>query len=320
MFIDEAEITFIGGHGGAGKVAFYPGKKSGPSGGNGGNGGNVYITATSDLTALRPYTTKKALKAEDGKPGGHQRLFGKNGQDLLVSLPLGSVLIDEVHGAQIELNSLDDKILVCQGGLGGRGNFEFRSSTLTTPRFAETGAPGESKHFKIYLKLIADFGLIGLPNSGKSSLLNILTSAHAKVGNYSFTTLEPNLGVFEGKTLADIPGLIEGASKGKGLGVKFLKHIEKTQVLIHCISAESEDPLKDYRIVRNELEVYNQALILKKEIIVLTKADLFPPQVLQEKLNKLQELGAKAITISIYDEKSLNALKKILAVDQKTPD
>ena len=288
MFIDEVEITLRAGHGGAGKVSFYPGLKSGPDGGNGGKGGDIYLKVTSDLTALNQFSREKFLRAEGGEPGGSNRKFGKDGKDLEISLPLGTSLIDKTSGEEIELNDLNQKVLVCKGGLGGRGNFEFKSSRRTTPMFAQKGLPGEEKHFKVVLKSIADFGLIGLPNAGKSSLLNELTAAKAKIADYPFTTLEPNLGVLgspstppgrsgRGKILADIPGLIEGASEGKGLGIKFLKHIEKVSLLLHCIEADSDDLVRDYHTVMEELKSFNPALLKKKEIILVTKSDCQPP-------------------------------------------
>lgn len=312
MFIDEVDIIIKGGHGGAGKVSFGPGKYSGPDGGNGGRGGYVYIKATSDLTTLNQFTRKKFLKAEDGGAGDRQKKTGKDGQDLELTLPIGTSLVDKDTGEDFEVNNLEDKILLAKGGLGGKGNFELRSSRNTTPRSAQPGLPGKERHLKVVLKLIADFGLIGLPNAGKSSLLNELTAAKVKTASYPFTTLEPNLGVLEGKIVADIPGLIEGASEGKGLGIKFLKHIEKVKLLLHCISAESEDPLKDYQVVRNELGTFNIELLEKEEIILLTKSDLVGKKELEKKIKALKKFKKQIIPVSIYDFESLENLKKKL--------
>lgn len=274
MLIDEADIILRAGHGGAGKVSFYPKEKAGPDGGNGGRGGDIYINATSDLTALNQFTQKKIIEAERGEPGGNFCKFGRDGKDIEIAMPVGTVIRDKLTGDEMEFNQVGERILICKGGIGGRGNAELKSARRTTPMYAQKGMPGQERELSVVLKLIADFGLIGLPNSGKSSLLNELTAASAKVANYPFTTLEPNLGVLNRKIIADIPGLIEGASEGKGLGIKFLKHIEKVGLLLHTVSVESENVAKDYLSVIRELEKYNPELIKKQEIILLTKSDL----------------------------------------------
>ncbi len=315
MFIDEVEVTFEAGHGGPGKVSFITYVyKGGPDGGNGGKGGDLYIRVIDDLTLLKQFLTKKEIKAENGAPGEGNQKTGKNGNDLYISLPLGTTL--KIHNSDevIELNKAGEEILLCKGGIGGKGNYQLRSSKNTTPLVAQPGLPGEKKSVFINLSLIADFGLIGLPNAGKSSILNALTNANVKIGNYSFTTLEPNLAVISDpyktkKILADIPGLIEGASEGKGLGIKFLKHIEKVSTLLHCISSESNDPLKDYQTVRNELSKFSPGLLEKKEIVLLTKSDLLEDKDLASKLKALQNLKEKVIPISVIDEKSLVKLK-----------
>lgn len=312
MFIDEASIILKAGHGGPGKVSFAPRFKGGPDGGNGGKGGDLYIKATSDLTALRLYTHTKTIDAPSGQPGSSNKKFGHDGEDKTILLPVGSILTDQDTGEIIELTSPDQTFLVCKGGKGGKGNFELRSSTRTTPMYAQPGLEGQSRHFKISLKLIAQFGLIGLPNAGKSSLLNELTKANVKTANYPFTTLEPNLGVLNQKIIADIPGLIEGASIGKGLGIKFLKHIEKTKVLLHCVSADSENIDQNYQIVRNELTKYNEKLLDKKEIVLITKTDLVDPKTLKSQLTKIKKLNKKVLTVSIHDWDSLELLKKQL--------
>lgn len=311
MIIDEAEVTFRAGHGGPGKVSFFPGKKSGPDGGNGGRGGDIYLKVTSDLTALNQFTREKFLRAEDGESGGSNRRSGKDGKDLEILMPVGTSLIDKNTNGEIELSDLNQRILICKGGIGGRGNFELKSSRRTTPMFAQKGLPGEEKHFIVVLKLIADFGLIGLPNAGKSSLLNELTTASVKTADYPFTTLEPNLGVLNGKILADIPGLIEGASEGKGLGIKFLKHIEKVSLLLHCIEADSEDVVKDYQTVIQELKSFNPELINKEEIILVTKSDLVDKEDLDKKMKTLKKFKKLVIPVSIYDWDSLEGFKKI---------
>ena len=311
MLVDEVDIVVKGGHGGAGRVAFYSKKGSGPNGGDGGRGGDVFVVATSDLYGLNRFLSNAELKAENGEPGSVNRKSGANGKDLNLIVPIGTVLIDE-QGKEIELANLNQKVLLTEGGLGGRGNYFFKSSGNTTPRYAQPGLPGEEKKLKLHLKLIADFGLIGLPNAGKSSLLNEITSAEAKIGAYPFTTLEPNLGMLNGKTLADIPGLIEGASEGKGLGDKFLKHIEKVTLLLHCISAESEDPLKDYKVIRNELKKFNPKLLEKDEVIILTKSDLLETKDLEKKLKSLSKTKRKIIPVSIHNWDSIQEFLKFL--------
>lgn len=311
MLIDEVEITVIAGKGGPGKVSFRTKKGAGPDGGDGGKGGDVFATITSDIYALNRFVSQNILKASDGKPGGANNKSGADGKDLILELSIGTVISYD-DGTEIELNEPNQQILLAKGGLGGRGNSFFKSSLNTTPRYAQPGLKGEEKNLKLRLKLIADFGLIGLPNAGKSSLLNELTNANAKIGDYPFTTLEPNLGVIKGKVLADIPGLIKGASKGRGLGHKFLKHIEKVSLLLHCISSQSEDPLYDYKIVHQELKKYNPGLVEKEEIILLTKSDLVDKPKLAKHVKRLKRLKKKIIPISIYDWESLQILTKEL--------
>jgi GTP-binding protein len=312
MLIDEVEITLKAGHGGAGKVSFYPGKKAGPDGGNGGRGGDIYLRVTSDLTALNQFSKTKELAAENGHYGESNIKTGHDGNDLMITMPIGTELTETETGKIIDLNDLDQKILIAKGGKGGKGNYELRSSRNTTPMRAQKGLPGEEKHFKIILKLIADFGFIGLPNAGKSSLLNELTAANVKVANYPFTTLEPNLGVFNNKIIADIPGLIEGAAEGKGLGIKFLKHIEKVSMLLHSIAADSEDVVGDYQTVIAEMKKFNPELMDKPEVILLTKSDLVSKDELKKKTDQLKKFKRKIYPVSIYDWDSLEKLKKIL--------
>ncbi len=304
MLVDEAEIIVKAGHGGPGRVSFRGKKGGGPDGGDGGRGGDVYVKAVSDIYALKQFLSKKECRADDGEGGGAGMRSGANGKDLILAMPVGTFLIDE-EGVETELVKEDQQILLGRGGLGGKGNEFFKSSSNTTPRYAQKGLKGQEKKFQLKLKLIADIGLIGLPNAGKSSLLNEITNANAKIGDYPFTTLEPNLGVLNGKVLADIPGLIEGASEGRGLGHKFLKHIEKVRLLIHCISSESEDPVTDYEIVRKELKKFNPDLLKKKEIILLTKSDL--------KETKVKKVAKKeVIPVSIHNWDSIQTLTKIL--------
>lgn len=312
MLVDEAEVTLKGGHGGPGRVSFNPGRFGGPSGGNGGKGGDVYVTVTSDLTALNQFTHQIEFEAESGKPGDSNKKSGSNGRDLEIQMPIGTTLIDQRDGEIIDLDSLHEKVLISKGGLGGRGNWVFRSPTNTTPKYAQPGLRGQERNFKVILKLIADFGLIGLPNAGKSSLLNELTAANAKIGAYPFTTVEPNLGAMEGKIIADIPGLIEGASSGKGLGIQFLKHIEKVGVLLHCISSDSSNLKQDYLTVRAEMKKFNPELLEKTEIIILTKSDLLDEKGLKKKMAELKFTKRKIYPVSIHNWESLEGLKSQL--------
>jgi GTPase len=313
MLIDEVKIIIKGGHGGAGKVSFYHGHYGGPDGGNGGRGGDVYIQTVSDLTALNQFTRKKTIESNNGETGESNKKSGKDGEDVVIIMPAGSIITDKNSGEIIELREINEKILIAKGGIGGKGNFELKSSLRTTPKFAQSGLAGEERYFEVKLKLLADFGLIGLPNAGKSSLLNELTKASAKTAKYPFTTLEPNLGVYKGKKgnkiIADIPGLIEGASEGKGLGVKFLKHIEKVSLLLHCISFESKDIINDYQTVRNEMKKFNPEILKKEELILLTKTDLVSIKEINENIKLLKKTRKTILPISIYNWDEVEKLK-----------
>lgn len=310
MFIDEVTIDSAAGNGGNGMVAFYPQKK-GPCGGPGGDGGNVYVHGDAQMSDLHRYAGAKVWKAEDGGRGQSNNKNGKDGEDLVINVPTGTFLTDTATGHEIEIVDTDTQYLLARGGRGGRGNTSFATSTHQVPREAEAGEPGEKRTYHVVLKLIADFGLIGLPNAGKSSLLNELTRAHVKTAGYPFTTLEPNLGVFERAVIADIPGLIEGASEGKGLGHTFLKHIEKVPVILHCIASDSADPQRDYAIVLTELEKYNEALLQKKQIILLTKSDLVSEEKMKHLIRHFQK-DDQVYPISIYHPKQFETLQQLL--------
>lgn len=313
MITDEVKIKIQAGKGGDGAVGFDKGKMSlGPTGGRGGDGGNVIFCGVSDLTALKKYKGKKEYRAEDGRRGKTDRSSGHAGKDLILTVPIGSVLRNETTGRDFEITKTGDTVPAAKGGLGGRGNFFFRSPKNTTPKEFEPGKSGEEFEFFIELRFIADIGLIGLPNAGKSSLLNELTSANVRVANYPFTTLEPNLGVLGKLIIADIPGLIEGASRGKGLGIKFLKHIRRTKILVHCVSAESEDPAGDYGIVRKELADFAAELAEKKEMLLLTKSDLVSPEILKKKIAILKKTNPDVFSVSIHDWDSLKNLSEKL--------
>lgn len=313
MIVDDVKITVTAGHGGGGVVAFSNIKyMKGPTGGNGGIGGNVFLEGVADLSALKQFRFKKDYEANNGENGKQGLRDGAKAKDLILLVPAGTVCHNLTTGNDIEITKIGQKELIAKGGKGGKGNWFFRSSINTTPKQSEPGKPGEYFELRLELKMIADVGFIGLPNVGKSSLLNELTNANSKVANYPFTTLEPNLGVYYGLILADIPGLIEGASLGKGLGVKFLRHVERTKILFHLVSAESTDPIKDYKDVRDELKAYSQSLLEKSEHIFLSKIDSVDKNVVSEIKEKFEKIGKDITPISIIDPKSIIKVKKIL--------
>lgn len=313
MLVDEIKIKVTAGKGGDGVVAFSRNKMElGPTGGRGGDGGNIHLEGVSDLGALNQLKHTKVFKAGDGKSGSRKRGPGEEGQDLVIKVPVGTIIHNRAAKTEKEIIKIGQRITVARGGWGGHGNFHFRSSTNTSPKEFELGQKGQSFQLELELKLIADVGLVGLPNAGKSSLINELTRAQSKVANYPFTTLEPNLGAYYDLILADIPGLIEGASGGKGLGIKFLKHVERTKVLFHLVSAESEDPDRDYKIIRKELGAYNETLLEKDEYLFLSKTDLIPAGDVSKKLAKLKKLNPSVLLLSIHDWESIERVKKIL--------
>ena len=316
MLIDEVRITIKAGDGGDGAAHFYNDAfrpKGGPDGGIGGDGGSVFFVAVSDITKLNQFRHAKVYSAGRGEQGGHNNCTGHNGEDLTIEVPVGTLATYD-NGTSVELTKIGQKVLMARGGSGGRGNVCFKSSTNQTPMEKELGFKTQTKQLFLQLKLIAQIGLIGLPNAGKTSLLNELTSANARVANYSFTTLEPNLGVMKnGLIIADIPGLIEGAATGKGLGDKFLKHVERTSLLIHCIAADSADPLKDYQTIRQELANYSSALAKKPEIIVLTKSDTLD----SKEIAKIQKTVKAQVVTSIIDTESIKKLNDLITKNIK---
>lgn len=317
MLVDNINLQIKAGNGGDGAATFLRNEmtaKGGPDGGNGGNGGNIYFQGSTNINDLREFRYKKKILADDGIPGKHKKLFGKNAEHLTIYLPLGTRVTDTKSENVIEIIDTTTPILIAKGGKGGRGNDEFKSATNQTPKYAEMGTLGEEKKLLLELRLIADVGLIGLPNAGKSSLLAVLTNASPKIGNYPFTTLEPNIGMLKKHAIADIPGLIEGASKGKGLGVEFLKHIEKTKVLVHCIDSSTQDVQKAYSTVRKEFEQYNTSLLDKPEIILLTKTDLSDEKTIKKNVKILQKTNNKVLTASIYQPKTIESLKQELGI------
>lgn len=313
MLVDDVKIKIRAGNGGQGAVAFNKNMMSlGPTGASGGNGGSIYAEGVSDISALRQFRFKKDLEAQSGKDGRGQFRDGLDGKNLILKVPVGTVIHNLTTSKDIEITKIGETAILAEGGHGGKGNFHFRSSRNTSPKQFQFGLPGETFELHLEIKLIADVGFVGLPNAGKSSLLNELTNAKSKVANYPFTTLEPNLGVYYELILADIPGLIEGSSTGKGLGIKFLRHIERTGILFHFVSAESEDPVEDYKTIREELGQYSKALLKKKEYLFLSKSDILSPEVQKKKLVLLKKINSTVIPVSIYDLDSVKSVEKIL--------
>lgn len=315
MFIDELTLHLKAGRGGDGVVRWRHEKgkdHAGPSGGNGGKGGDVYAIAVRDISILSAYRNIGGFEAGRGGDGARNTRQGRVGKDVSIKLPLGSRLTNLVTGYSIELLKDEERVLLLHGGRGGLGNEHFKGSTNIRPKQSTPGIDGEEADFHIELLLVVDIGIIGLPNAGKSSLLNTLTSAQSKVGDFPFTTLEPSLGDFYGLIMADIPGLIEGAAKGKGLGHKFLRHIERTKTLAHCISSEVENPLEAHRVVRKELELYNKNMKKKPEVIILTKVDTLTEKEKKDKLRLLKSVNPKVFSVSILDDELIKEFGKYL--------
>lgn len=316
-FVDEITIYAESGKGGDGVIRWLRTKekaKGGPSGGDGGKGGDVILIGIRDLAALSRYRYEKKYRAENGEAGQKDLKTGKNGADVLLPVPVGTQVRVQETGDTYEITKDDERITIFSGGRGGLGNARFKSSTNQNPFQQTPGKEGQGGHLILTLKLIADAGLIGLPNAGKSSLVNALTRAKSKVGEYPFTTLEPNLGDFHGFILADIPGLIEGASEGRGLGIKFLKHVERTGILLHLVSVEQDDPVAAYREVRKELESFGQGLGEKPEIIILSKIDLISPSICETKARDLAtKTGREVYPVTTTDPKSVKKLSDLLA-------
>ncbi len=308
MLVDEVTIKVKGGNGGNGSVAFGEDKYShSPSGKNGGNGGSVYLEASRMVLDLSRFRYEKEFVAENGEVG-RRNAEGIGGKDIILQVPRGTLVHNKTSGIDNELVTEGERILVAQGGLRGRGNKEFSNARSSEPKRFEYGRDGYEAELYLELKLTADVGLVGYPNVGKSSLLNALTKSKSKVANYNFTTLEPHLGVLpDGSIMADIPGIIEGASEGKGLGIKFLKHIQRTKVLLHCIAADSDDPAHDYTVIRKELAGYDASLAEKPEIILITKIDTISEATLKKLETALKKKNKSIMTVSILDDDSCRA-------------
>jgi GTP-binding protein len=313
MLIDDIKIEVAAGNGGKGCVAFNKNLMSlGPAGGSGGKGGSVIFVGVSDLNALNQFRFRKQVNAQNGHEGKGQFCDGPDAKDEMIKIPVGTVIHNLTTGVDAEITKVGQEILIAKGGRGGRGNFQFRGSKNTTPKEFEQGKPGEEFALRLELKMIADIGFVGLPNLGKSSLLNELTNANVKVANYQFTTLEPNLGVYYGLILADIPGLIEGASDGKGLGIKFLKHVERTKIIFHFLAADSEDIKADYKTIQAELKAFNPELLEKPEYIFVSRSDTVSEKELKKILTKAKKINKNAIPISIHNWEQLQVVKEML--------
>ncbi len=313
MLVDNVTITIKAGDGGNGASTFLRNgmtARGGPDGGNGGNGGNVYFQGSNNINDLRMFRFKKKLTAESGVPGKSKRLYGKNAEDMTIFVPVGTKIKDVDTEKTYDITNTTTPVLLAKGGKGGRGNLQFKTSTNQAPTYAESGTLGQRKTLSLELKLIADIGLIGLPNAGKSTLLAALTNATPKIADYPFTTLEPNIGMLGIHPIADIPGLIEGASIGRGLGIKFLKHIEKTKLIIHCIELSEQDVKKRYETVRQEFEKFNSELLKKPEIILLTKTDMVDEKSVAKNIKIFEKMGKKVLAYSFIDDESFKRLKK----------
>lgn len=324
MFIDVAKIELKAGKGGDGSVAFRREKyepSGGPAGGDGGDGGSIIIVGDKDIKTLMDYSYRSIYKAENGGDGRNKKQFGKKGEDLILKVPVGTLVKDyDTDTVIYDVKHDKEEFVICKGGKGGKGNVHFKSSIRQAPRFAEPGEKGEEKTIKLELKLLADVGLIGLPNVGKSTLLSIMSNARPKIANYHFTTLEPNLGACKvgekSFVLADIPGLIEGASEGLGLGHDFLKHIERTKILVHVLDisgSEGRNPIEDFELINSELSSYNIKLNDKKMLVVLNKTDLGAEENIKEFREKYSDKVDEIVEISAATTENVDKLMYLIA-------
>ena len=323
-FIDTAKLKISSGKGGNGIVAWRREKfepRGGPAGGDGGRGGHVYIQTDTGLGTLLDFKYKSIFKAGDGQKGGPKKMSGKAGEDLVIKVPCGTVVRDCESGEIIaDIVSEDQKILVAEGGRGGRGNSHFATSSRQSPHFCEPGEPRIERELELELKLIAEVGIVGMPNAGKSTLISVISSAKPKIADYPFTTLVPNLGVVrkpdgDGIVIADIPGLIEGASEGTGLGHDFIRHIERTRLLVHIIDAAGVNgtgPEDAYKIIQNELKKYDKSLIKKKQLLILNKIDLLSDEECKKLKEHFKKKNLNPILISAATKKNIDSLLKQL--------
>ncbi|HEY3129570.1 MAG TPA: GTPase ObgE [Acidobacteriota bacterium] len=327
MFIDTAKIYVRAGDGGKGCIAFRREKfvpRGGPSGGDGGKGGDVYFRSNGQMNTLLKFRFNQHFVAGRGQHGMGSLCHGKDGEDLIVEVPVGTQIFDDQdHRLLYDFQEPDERILIAQGGKGGRGNAAFKSSTNQAPKRAEEGLPGEEKTLRLELKLLADIGLIGFPNVGKSTLISVISAARPKIADYPFTTLTPHLGVVEYDqerhfVVADIPGLIEGAHHGSGLGDRFLRHVERTKVLAHLIDVSEQsgrDPVQDYEVIQQELSLFNPKLVEKPQILVASKIDILQNR---ERLNAVESLarrkGLEFVAISAATQQGVKQLVDLFAV------
>lgn len=318
MFADTALVRVVAGRGGNGAVSFRHEKfvdKGGPDGGDGGRGGNVVFVADDNTNTLADFRVMQQVKADDGQAGSKRNMNGRSGQDIVVKVPVGTLVMRDGE-VVADLVKAGEPVVVAHGGDGGFGNAHFKSSTRQAPRVAELGEDGEAFEAQLELKLLADVGLVGLPNAGKSTFLSVVSNARPEIGDYEFTTLTPNLGVADvdgtGMLIADIPGLIEGASEGKGLGDAFLRHIERTAVILHLVDAYQDDPAAAYKTIRGELEKYSQSIADLPEVIALTKTEGFDPELLQMQLDSLAQVAKQPAQIFAISSQAHDGLLPVM--------
>lgn len=327
MFIDYVKITAKSGNGGNGAITFRREKyvaAGGPDGGDGGRGGSIYFTVDPDLNTLLDFRFKRKFHAENGKNGEGGHRFGKSGEDLYIKVPIGTIVKDAETGKLVtDLSREGQTELILPGGRGGKGNSHFATSTRQAPRFARDGEKGTQKEFILELKLLADVGLLGFPNVGKSTFISKVTSAKPKIADYHFTTIVPNLGVVKGEygdsfVIADIPGIIEGASEGTGLGLQFLRHIERTRLLLHFLDvsgSEGRNPIEDFNIINEELKKYSEKLATRKQVIVANKADIMQDEILYKQVEELaKEKGLEIFKISAATGEGIKELMQRISV------
>lgn len=322
MFVDTLTLEVKAGDGGNGVTRWRHEKfrpMAGPAGGNGGRGGDVFMRAVRDVNLLASYTGDKSFAAENGVSGLDKSRFGKNGEDLYIDVPVGSLITDIERERTFELLEEGQTIKILKGGSGGIGNEQFKTATNRSPEESTLGRAGETGNFLINLSLVVDVGLVGMPNAGKSTLLNTFTNAHAKVGAYPFTTLEPHLGDLFGFVLADIPGLISGAAEGKGLGHTFLRHVSRTKMILHLVSLETEDALDRYYTIREELSAYSKELADKEEWIVFTKLDLVNQYYLTKLQSDIDKIKKRVFFISSQTGEGVKELQDSLVRHLREP-
>lgn len=319
-FIDYVKIYCASGHGGAGSMHLHRAKyipKGGPDGGDGGRGGHIILRANPQFWTLIHLKYRKNIKAEDGEKGGAALCRGKNGADIVLDVPIGTVVKDaETEEVLFEMMEADEERILCQGGKGGWGNDHFKTATNQTPRYAQPGEEGQEGVFILELKLLADVGLVGFPNAGKSTLLSVVTAAKPKIADYAFTTLEPNLGIvryYDDKSfvMADIPGIIEGAHEGRGIGIRFLRHIERNSVLLFMVSCEEDDIAAGYKTLLNELKLYNPELLTKQRILAVTKCDIIDKDI-EKEIEPTLPKKIPHVFISSSTGENLDKLKDLL--------